>query len=143
MSVRLQLKSFLDSTEDVDEKAFLESWLAVDNQVHQLRDRYMRVRSTKASRIIDLTTDFTLKLGTWIDYRLPKYQHLPWYTYVLLVMYHQKFSIEHIKGIANELETKQERLVLAQNYKNMTAILNKLSTLNASKPITNQPIEIN
>ena len=140
MSGRSALQAFADSKTDPNEKAFLESWLQIYDIVEELQGKYMRIRSAKATRIIDVVINFTCKFNCWIDYRLPQYQDIAWYTYVQVMMLHQKFSIADIKSIANELETTEQRLKLGQSFKNLTASLNQrdsVTTSETTKLITN------
>jgi hypothetical protein len=131
MTVRSELQAFVESKEDPNEKAFLESWLQIYDIVEELQGKYMRIRSAKASRVINAVINFTCKFHCWIDYRLPQYKDIPWYTYVQVIMLDQKFSIDDIKSIGNELETSDQRLKLGHIFKNLTA------TLNTTKSITN------
>lgn len=86
ISIRNKLQDFADSKQDVDEKAFILSWLGIYDIVHQLQDKYMRTRSQKATRILDVVVNFLFKIGTWVDYRLPEYTDVPWFRYVQLTM---------------------------------------------------------
>ena len=88
------LQNRINLSIDSDQKEFLEHWEHIRVSVKKIEDVYMKIRSSKSTRILTLIQKFLFKFLPLVDFHLDEYKDIDWKLYVQVQIYHPEEQLK-------------------------------------------------